>query len=131
MTGVSTDLSKKPKVGKISGSAPTELQGSDVVEGTGAAAKSGDKVDMQYVGVLFNGGKQFDASWDRGKKPFTFTIGQGAVIKGWDEGIPGMRVGGVRQLTIPPSLGYGTKATGKIPAFSTLHFEVELLEVNP
>src|SRR4051795_414469 len=89
VTGVSTDLSKKPTVPKATGTAPKELQASDVVTGTGTEAKDGDKVSVQYVGTLFNGGKQFDASWDRGKKPFEFTVGQGQVIQGWDQGIPG------------------------------------------
>src|ERR1700742_2406955 len=76
IVGVSTDLSKKPAVPKATGKAPTELQGSDVVVGTGAAAKSGDKVTVQYVGTLFNGGKEFDTSWKKGRTPFEFTVGQ-------------------------------------------------------
>jgi peptidylprolyl isomerase len=88
LAAISTDLSKKPKAPKGTGTAPKVLQGLDVVTGKGAEAKEGDKVSVQYVGVLFKDGKQFDASWDRGKEPFEFTIGQGQVIDGWDEGVP-------------------------------------------
>jgi FKBP-type peptidyl-prolyl cis-trans isomerase len=131
IVGVSTDLKTKPTVPKATGSAPTELQASDVVPGTGAVAKSGDKVSVQYVGTLFNGGKQFDASWDRGKKAFQFTIGQGQVIQGWDQGIPGMKVGGRRVLVIPPDLAYG--ASGQpptIPANAPLVFVVDLTKIG-
>lgn len=100
----------------------------DEVVGTGKEAKSGDTVTVNYKGTLENG-TQFDSSYDR-NQPFTTQIGTGAVIKGWDEGIPGMKVGGKRKLTIPPSLGYGAQAQGKIPANSTLIFEVELLDVK-
>jgi peptidylprolyl isomerase len=131
IVGVSTDLKSKPKVPKATGAAPKELQGSDVVDGSGAEAKAGDKVSVQYVGTLFNGGKQFDASWDNGKKPFEFTVGQGQVIQGWDQGIPGMKVGGRRVLVIPPDLAYG--ATGSpptIPANAPLVFVVDLKKVG-
>jgi FKBP-type peptidyl-prolyl cis-trans isomerase len=131
VTGVSTDLSTKPKVPKATGAAPKELQASDVVVGTGKEAKEGDKVSVQYVGTLFNGGKQFDASWDRGKKPFEFPIGQGQVIQGWDQGIPGMKVGGRRVLVIPADLAYG--AAGQpptIPANAPLIFVVDLKKVG-
>src|SRR5215207_6641013 len=96
------DLDQKPKIPPSSGSAPTQLKVEDLIEGDGAAAKTGDKVSVQYVGVLFSNGKQFDASWDNDKKPFEFTLGSGQVIAGWDEGIVGMKVGGRRKLTIPP-----------------------------
>jgi FKBP-type peptidyl-prolyl cis-trans isomerase len=128
--GVSSDLATKPKVPAAVGKAPTELQGSDVVVGTGATAEDGDTVSVQYVGVLFNGGKQFDASWDR-KQPFSFTLGQGSVIQGWDQGVPGMKVGGRRVLVIPPDLAYG--ATGSqptIPANAPLVFVVDLKKVT-
>ena len=131
ITGVSTDLKSKPTVPKARGAAPKELQGTDVVPGTGTAAKAGDKVTVQYVGTLFNGGKQFDTSWDKGRKPFQFTIGQGQVIQGWDQGIPGMKVGGRRVLVIPPDLAYG--ATGSpptIPANAPLVFVVDLKKVG-
>jgi FKBP-type peptidyl-prolyl cis-trans isomerase len=109
---------------------PTEakVKKEDLKVGTGAEAKTGDKVTVHYVGTLTNGTK-FDSSRDSGK-PFTFTIGSGQVIQGWEQGIPGMKVGGIRKLTIPPQLGYGENAQGSIPASSTLIFEVELLSIN-
>ena len=103
------------------------LKINDVVVGTGAEAKSGSSAVVNYVGTLDDGTK-FDSSYDR-KQPFTFTVGAGEVIKGWDLGVVGMRVGGKRELTIPPELGYGARVVGPIPANSTLHFTVELLSV--
>ncbi len=86
---------------------------------------------MQYVGVLYDGGTQFDASWDRGGEPFAFQLGGGRVIGGWDQGIVGMREGGRRQLVIPPELGYGDRGAGAdIPPGATLVFVVDLLEVG-
>jgi peptidylprolyl isomerase len=131
VTGVSTDLSSKPKVPKATGAAPKELQASDVVTGTGAEAKEGDKVTVQYVGTLFNGGKEFDTSWQKGRTPFQFTIGQGQVIQGWDQGIPGMKVGGRRVLVIPSDLAYGAAGSPPtIPADSPLVFVVDLKKVS-
>ncbi|MDX6684225.1 MAG: hypothetical protein QOF86_353 [Baekduia sp.] len=131
ITGVSTDLSKKPKVPAATGAAPTVLQASDVVPGSGPAAKSGDKVSVQYVGTLFNGGKQFDASWDRGKKPFQFTLGQGQVIAGWDNGVAGMKVGGRRVLVIPADQAYGANGSPPtIPANAPLVFVVDLKKIG-
>ncbi|OGY59996.1 MAG: peptidylprolyl isomerase [Candidatus Colwellbacteria bacterium RIFCSPHIGHO2_12_FULL_44_17] len=100
----------------------------DLTVGTGAEAKSGDMVSVHYVGTLVDGTK-FDSSRDRGE-PFEFKLGAGEVIKGWDQGVAGMKVGGKRKLTIMPELGYGARAVGKIPANSTLVFEVELLGVK-
>ena len=99
----------------------------DLVVGTGATAATADTVTVNYVGTLTNGTK-FDSSYDR-NQPFTFVLGAGQVIAGWDQGIPGMKVGGRRRLTIPPSLGYGNVAYGPIPANSTLIFEVELVSI--
>ncbi|HWY79416.1 MAG TPA: FKBP-type peptidyl-prolyl cis-trans isomerase [Candidatus Sulfotelmatobacter sp.] len=96
--------------------------------GTGAAVKKGDTVQINYVGTLANGTK-FDASADHGG-PFTTQIGVGQVIKGWDEGIIGMKVGGKRKLIIPPSFGYGDQGAGLIPPNSTLDFQVELVGIN-
>jgi len=97
--------------------------------GTGAEAVAGKKVTVNYVGTLINGTK-FDSSYDR-NEPFTFNLGAGEVIKGWDQGVIGMKVGGKRKLTIPASLGYGaTGAGGVIPPNATLIFEVELLKVE-
>jgi FKBP-type peptidyl-prolyl cis-trans isomerase len=108
----------------------TELMTKDEVVGTGATAVAGDTVTVQYVGMLTNG-QVFDASSNHGTTGFTFQLGAGQVIKGWDEGVAGMKVGGKRQLVIPASLGYGAQATGPIPANSTLVFEVELTNVQP
>ena len=105
----------------------------DLVVGTGADATSGQKVTVHYTGWLTDGvikGRKFDSSKDRGD-PFVFPLGQGHVIKGWDEGVQGMKVGGTRLLTIPASLGYGSRgAGGVIPPNATLLFEVELLGVG-
>jgi FKBP-type peptidyl-prolyl cis-trans isomerase len=131
ISGVSTDLSTNPTDPKATGTAPKELQASDVVVGTGAEAKDGDKVTVQYVGSLFNGGKVFDTSWQKGRKPFEFTIGQGQVIQGWDQGIPGMKVGGRRVLVIPSDLAYGANGSPPtIPADSPLVFVVDLKKVG-
>jgi FKBP-type peptidyl-prolyl cis-trans isomerase len=100
----------------------------DEVVGTGMEAVSGKSVTVNYVGTLTNGTK-FDSSYDR-SQPFTFNLGAGEVIQGWDQGVAGMKVGGKRKLTIPPSLGYGSQDMGAIPANSTLIFEVELLKVE-
>ena len=108
---------------------PSGLSYTDLVVGTGAQPKPGQSVTVHYTGTLTNGSK-FDSSRDR-NEPFTFTIGQGQVIKGWDEGVAGMKVGGRRQLTIPPALGYGARgAGGVIPPNATLIFDVELLGVK-
>ena len=108
---------------------PNGLTYQDVNEGTGAEAKKGDQVSVHYTGWLMDGTK-FDSSKDRGD-PFEFPLGAGQVIKGWDEGVAGMKVGGTRKLTIPPSLGYGARgAGGAIPPNATLVFEVQLLGVG-
>jgi FKBP-type peptidyl-prolyl cis-trans isomerase len=104
---------------------PTELMVKDLVAGTGVEAKAGDTVTVQYVGMLTNG-QVFDASANHGTTGFTFPLGAGQVIKGWDEGVVGMKVGGKRELIIPASLGYGGQSVGSIPANSTLVFEVDL-----
>ena len=105
----------------------------DTLLGSGAAAAAGQNVSVHYSGWLFYGGergKKFDSSKDRGD-PFDFPLGAGQVIKGWDEGVQGMKVGGKRTLTIPPALGYGARgAGGAIPPNATLIFEVELLKVK-
>jgi FKBP-type peptidyl-prolyl cis-trans isomerase FkpA len=108
---------------------PSGLKYTDQKVGTGAEAKPGQNVSVHYTGWLTDG-KKFDSSKDRGQ-PFSFPLGGGQVIKGWDEGVAGMQVGGVRCLTIPPQLGYGPRgAGGVIPPNATLVFEVELLDVK-
>jgi FKBP-type peptidyl-prolyl cis-trans isomerase FkpA len=108
---------------------PSGLGIEDTSEGTGAEAKAGQRVKVHYTGTLTDG-KKFDSSRDRGQ-PFQFTLGTGQVIRGWDEGVAGMKVGGTRRLTIPPELGYGSRGAGSvIPPNATLIFEVELLDVG-
>lgn len=105
------------------------LQYADTEEGSGREARSGDRVSVHYTGWLENGTK-FDSSLDRGQ-PFEFVLGAGRVIRGWEEGVQGMREGGRRRLVIPPELGYGPRAVGGvIPANSTLVFEVQLLAIR-
>ena len=106
-----------------------QVQINDVVVGTAAEAVVGKKVTVNYTGV-FSDGKKFDSSRDPGREPFTFTLGAGQVIQGWDLGVQGMKVGGKRVLVVPPSLGYGPNDYGPIPGNSTLIFEVELLKVE-
>lgn len=108
----------------------TELQIEDIRVGTGAEAKAGQTVSVHYVGTLYDGGKKFDSSRDRGQE-FKFPLGAGRVIKGWDQGVAGMKIGGVRKLTIPPHLGYGAAgAGGVIGPNATLVFEVELFGLS-
>lgn len=106
----------------------TELKTEDLKVGTGAEATAGKTVSVHYTGWLTNGTK-FDSSLDR-NQPFTFTLGSGQVIKGWDQGVAGMKVGGKRRLLIPPQLAYGDRGVGPIPPKSTLVFEVELMNVE-
>lgn len=123
-------MSTKPVVTVPDGPPPVTLQIEDLLEGTGATATSGQKVTVQYVGVSYSTRQQFDASWDRGQ-PFSFPLGGGRVIKGWDQGVAGMKVGGRRQLVIPPSLGYGDRgAGGAIKPGETLIFVVDLVSVG-
>jgi peptidylprolyl isomerase len=127
---ISKNLKQKPEIPKPSGSPPTKLESEDIVEGKGKAAKEGDKVSVQYVGVAFSTGTEFDASWDRGE-PFDFTLGAGEVIPGWDQGVVGMKEGGRRQLTIPAELAYG--AQGSPPAIGpneTLVFVIDLVKIG-
>ncbi|MFB6526173.1 MULTISPECIES: FKBP-type peptidyl-prolyl cis-trans isomerase [unclassified Streptomyces] len=120
----------KPRIDVPEGAPPTELTVRDLVVGDGPEAKPGNVVQVHYVGVTFASGKEFDASWDRGQ-PFKFAVGGGRVIKGWDRGIRGMRVGGRREIIVPPRLGYGKQSPSPlIPAGSTLVFVVDLLTVT-
>lgn len=117
----------KPEIDFIEGPAPTELVITDLVQGTGAEAKPGDTVDVHYVGVEFDTGEQFDASWDRGES-ISFPLA--GLIAGWQEGIPGMKVGGRRQLVIPPELAYGPAGGGHRLSGKTLVFVIDLLAVK-
>jgi len=123
-------LAKKPVVVVPTGPAPTKLIVRDLVVGTGQTAKKGDTVTVNYVGVLFKGGKEFDSSWKTGQ-PATFPLTSGGVIAGWVNGLPGMKVGGRRELIIPAAQAYG--AAGRpptIPANSALVFVVDLLSIS-
>jgi len=124
------DTGPKPTVEVPKGPAPTHLVVRDLKTGDGAEAKSGDRVSVQYVGVLYSDGKQFDSSFDRGQ-PFSFQLGGGQVIPGWDQGVAGMKVGGRRELIIPPDLGYGAQGQPPtIPANATLVFVIDLVSVG-
>ena len=109
------DMTKKPVVEAPSGAPPKQLEENELVEGTGAEAKAGDQITVQYVGANYKTGKEFDASWDRGE-PFSFTLGAGEVIGGWDQGIVGMKVGGRRELIIPSRTSPATDPKAAPPA---------------
>lgn len=129
-TPTSGPLSKEPKISVPKGAPPKSLQTKDLVTGTGAAAKSGSTVTVNYVGALYKNGKVFDASWNR-KQTFTTPLSTSSVIPGWVKGLAGMKVGGRRELIIPPSLGYGKAGSPPaIPGNSTLVFIVDLLKVG-
>ncbi|WP_329415692.1 FKBP-type peptidyl-prolyl cis-trans isomerase [Streptomyces sp. NBC_00704] len=118
----------KPEVDVPEGDAPGELVVRDLVVGGGVEVKPGMVVRVHYVGVTFESGREFDASWDRGL-PFKFALGGGKVIKGWDRGVRGMKVGGRREIIVPPRLGYGDQSPSpSIPPGSTLVFVVDLLD---
>jgi FKBP-type peptidyl-prolyl cis-trans isomerase len=119
-----------PKITGEPTKTPSGLKYWDIKKGTGAVAVSGMRVKVHYTGWLASNGKKFDSSVDR-NEPFPFQLGGGQVIKGWDEGVKGMKVGGKRRLEIPAELGYGSRAMGSdIPANSTLIFDVDLLDVQ-
>lgn len=129
-SGANNSEASQPAADSAKPTTPAGLKIEDIKVGSGAAAKAGDTVTVHYTGTLTNG-KKFDSSKDHGQ-PFTFHLGAGEVIKGWDQGVAGMKVGGVRKLTIPPDLAYGNRDVGGglIPANSTLLFEVELLKIG-
>ena len=119
----------KPEVDFPGGEPPASLEITDIWEGTGAEAGRGDRVEVHYVGVAFSTGEEFDASWDRGE-PLAFKLGAGQVIAGWDQGVAGMKVGGRRQLIIPPHLAYGDRGAGNaIAPGETLIFICDLVSV--
>ncbi|HET9125289.1 MAG TPA: FKBP-type peptidyl-prolyl cis-trans isomerase [Solirubrobacteraceae bacterium] len=130
-TPTSGPLSKEPTITKPTAPAPSKLVTKNLITGTGKTAEPGDTIVVNYVGAVYKTGKVFDASWKRGTTFTTkLTSGSGGVIEGWVKGIAGMKVGGRRQLIIPPSLAYGKQAQAGIPANSTLIFDVDLLKVS-
>jgi peptidylprolyl isomerase len=121
---------EKPEIDFVGGPPPTDLQVTDVTEGDGAEATAGKTAVVHYVGVAHSTGEEFDASYNRGE-PLSFRLGAGQVIAGWDQGVQGMKVGGRRQLVIPPHLGYGDRgAGGAIAPGETLIFVVDLVDVR-
>ena len=119
--------SEKPEIDFPGGEPPTDLEINDIWEGDGAVANAGDTVRVHYVGVAYSTGEEFDASWNRGD-PLEFRLGMGQVIAGWDQGVQGMRVGGRRQLVIPPDLAYGDRGAGRtIAPGETLIFVCDLV----
>ena len=120
-------MTTKPEIEFPGGPAPTELVIKDIVVGDGAEAKPGDVVDVHYVGVEYDSGEEFDSSWNRGES-IAFPLR--GLIQGWQDGIPGMRVGGRRQLTIPPALAYGPAGGGHRLSGQTLIFIIDLLDVK-
>jgi peptidylprolyl isomerase len=130
-TSGEADLAKKPTVPKGTGSAPTALKAETLIAGNGAEIKNGQKATVQYVGVLFKNGKEFDTSWGKGKQPFQFTLGGGQVIPGWDQGVLGMKVGERRRLTIPAALAYGAQGSPpKIGPNEPLIFDIDLTKIS-
>jgi peptidylprolyl isomerase len=120
---------EKPEIDFPGGEPPADLEIKDIQAGDGPEAKAGDTVAVHYVGVAFSTGEEFDASWNRGA-PLRFQLGAGQVIEGWDRGVQGMRVGGRRQLIIPPHLAYGDRgAGGAIAPGETLIFVCDLVAV--
>ena len=128
-SGGDTNLNAKPKVTVPDGPPPKKLEEKEIVEGEGTEAKSGDEVTVQYVGVGYDSKEEFDSSWSR-NEPFTFTLGAGEVIPGWDQGVEGMKEGGRRELIIPANLAYGPEGTGPIGPNETLIFVIDLLTVK-
>jgi peptidylprolyl isomerase len=121
---------ERPQIDRPQGDVPFELGIEDVVLGDGPEATKGRKLTVHYVGVAFSSGEEFDASWNRGQ-PFSFRLGKGQVIPGWDLGVAGMRVGGRRKLTIPSAMAYGARgAGGVIKPHEPLVFVVDLLAVD-
>jgi peptidylprolyl isomerase len=130
-TAGEADINKKPTVPKGTGSPPTTLKAETLIAGSGAAIKSGQQATVQYVGVIFKTGKEFDTSWGKSKQPFQFALGTGAVIPGWDQGVLGMKVGERRRLTIPAGLAYGAQGSPpKIGPNEALIFDIDLKKIG-
>jgi FKBP-type peptidyl-prolyl cis-trans isomerase len=129
--GVSTDLGVAPEVPTTDAAPPCDLETSDVVVGTGAAATQGSDVAVKYVGAFYGTGEEFDSSWSRGEdETLPVTVGAGRVIPGFDRAIDGMQVGGRRMVVIPSDLGYGPAGQGPIPGGATLVFVIDLVQVG-
>ncbi len=125
------DINTKPKVPKGTGAPPTALKAETLIAGSGDAIKSGQQATVNYVGVLFKTGKEFDTSWGKGKQPFQFALGAGSVIPGWDQGVVGMKVGERRRLTIPADLAYGEQGSPpKIGPNEPLIFDIDLKKIG-
>jgi peptidylprolyl isomerase len=132
-SGAEGDLARKPNPGRGKGRPPARLIAQDLIVGKGRKAATGDLVSVQYVGVLFDNGKQFDASWKgaRPGRPLQFALGSGGVIQGWEQGVPGMRVGGRRKLIIPAELAYGARGyPSSIPPNAALIFDIDLKKIG-
>jgi peptidylprolyl isomerase len=125
----STSASAKPKLTVPKGVPESEFAFRDVKEGKGAGAKAGDQLGVQYVGIGYKTGEEFDSSWGE-SEPFTFTLGRGEVIDGWERGLVGMKVGGRREMVIPAKLAYGSQGTSSVAPGETLVFAVELLAIE-
>ena len=124
------DTSKRPVIPKPTGTPPRRLVKEDIVKGRGRGAKPGDVVVVNYVGMNFSNGQEFDASWDRGE-PFPVQLGAGNVIPGWEKGLIGIKKGGRRKLTIPPELGYGAEGSPPaIPPNETLIFVIDVVSID-
>jgi peptidylprolyl isomerase len=130
VTPKSGPLSKKPTITLPKTAAPASLKTVDLIAGTGAAVATGDTITVNYTGELYKNGSVFDSSWNAGRTQFSTLIGAGAVIKGWDQGLIGMRVGGRRELIIPPALAYAAAGQGAVPPNATLIFVIDLLSVS-
>ncbi len=127
---VSTDPQEKPKIEIADQPPPSVLEVEDIVDGKGKSAQSGDTLEVEYAGVAYSTGEEFDSSFER-KQPFRFKLGAGMVIPGWDQGLDGMKVGGRRQLTIPPELAYGPNGSPPlIGPDETLVFVIDLVDVR-
>ena len=129
-SGDPADLSEKPTIEVPDGPPPDTLTSTDIVQGDGPEAKAGDNITVEYVGVAYSTGQEFDSSWER-PEPFSFQLGAGRVIPGWDQGLEGMKQGGRRELIIPPDLAYGAQGQPPtIPANATLVFVIDLVSVG-
>lgn len=128
ITANATDTGKEPTIAAGTGTPPTDLRIADLVPGNGRTATAADSVSVRYVGALYSDGSVFDASWKAGSNPVDFALSQ--VVPGFSEGIVGMKVGGRREIVIPPALGYGDQAQPGLPAGSTLVFVVDLVGIS-